>query len=86
MPCTLTGLTQPVCLTLIYNLSSRILVDSFISCVESGKKCKISTELDPSNRNLTIRIPLTLEGQVTFGDNPFNSGCVTTGVRLTETK
>ena len=83
MPCTITGLTQPVCLTLIYNLSSRILVDSFISCVDSEKKCKQKVELDSFNKNLTITIPLTLEGQVTFGDNPFQSGCVTTGVRLT---
>lgn len=86
MTCTLTGLTQPVCLTIIYNLSSRILVDSFISCVDRENKCEPSVELNPSNRNLTIRIPLTLEGQVTFGDNPFNSGCVTTGVRLNETE
>ncbi|URT72106.1 hypothetical protein [Cytobacillus firmus] len=83
MPCTLTDLTQPVCLTIIYNLSSRILVDSFISCVEEGKKCKLKVKLDPINKNLTIRIPLTLEGEVTFTDNPFQSGCVTTGVRLT---
>lgn len=83
MPCRLTGLTQPVCLTLVYNLSNRMLVDSFIDCVEEGRKCKLRAEIDPVNKNLTIRIPLTLEGEVTFGDNPFSSGCVTTGVSLT---
>ncbi|MFE8701510.1 hypothetical protein ACFYKX_12975 [Cytobacillus sp. FJAT-54145] len=78
MPCILENLTQPVCLTLIYNLSSRILVDSFIDC----GACKLETELDPVSRNLTIRVPLIVEGEVTFTDNPFVSGCVTTGVRL----
>lgn len=83
MPCTLTGLTQPVCLTLIYNLSSRVLLDSFIDCVEEGKKCTLKAKIDPVNKNLTIRIPLTLEGEVTFTDNVFVSSCVTTGVSLT---
>lgn len=78
MPCTLENLTQPVCLTLIYNLSNRLLVDSFIEC----GACRLKTELDPVNRNLTIKIPLVVEGEVTFTDNPFQSGCVTTGVRL----
>jgi hypothetical protein len=76
MPCNLTDLTQPVCLTLIYNLSSRLLVDSFIDCVDVDKKCKLRAELDPVNKNLTIRVPLTLEGEVTFADN-LQSGCVT---------
>ncbi|MFJ1107163.1 hypothetical protein ACJTM1_29320 [Bacillus sp. GX] len=78
MPCTLKDLAQPVCLTIIYNLSNRTLVDSFIDCGE----CNLKTELDPVNKNLTIRVPLVLEGEVTFGDNPFQSGCVTTGVHL----
>ena len=77
MPCTLTDLTEPVCLTIIYNLSSRLLVDSFIDC----GKCELGTELDPVNKNLTIRVPLVLEGEVTFTDN-LQSGCVTTGIHL----
>ena len=80
MPCILSGLTQPVCLTIIYNLSSRLLVDSFIDCGE----CELKIKLDPVNKNLTIKVPITLEGEVTFADN-LQSGCVTTGVRLTET-
>ncbi|MGG1368281.1 hypothetical protein ABE322_21080 [Priestia megaterium] len=85
MPCRRTGLTQPVCLTLVYNLSSRLLVDSFIDCVDDGKRCKIGVKIDPVNKNLTVRIPLTLEGEVTFADNPFQSGCITTGVHVTKT-
>ncbi|ATP40802.1 hypothetical protein CSE16_12500 [Solibacillus sp. R5-41] len=77
MPCTLTDLTQPVCLTIIYNLSSRLLVDSFIDC----GTCRLQTELDPVNKNLTIRVPIVLEGEVTFSDN-LQSGCVTTGIHL----
>lgn len=77
MPCIRSGLTQPVCLTLIYNLSSRLLVDSYIDCGE----CKLKTKLDPVNNNLTIKVPLVLEGEVTFADN-LQSGCVTTGVQL----
>lgn len=52
--------------------------------MEKGRRCELEVELDTFNKNLTIRIPLTLEGQVTFADNT-QSGCVTTGVRLTET-
>lgn len=81
MPCILTDLTQPVCLTIIYNLSSRLLVDSFISCIEHERQCRLETSLDPVSRNLTIKVPLILDGEVTFADN-LQSGCVTTGVRL----
>ena len=77
MGCTISGLSQPVCLTIIYNLSSRLLVDSFVDCGE----CTLETELDPINKNLTIRVPLVLQGEVTFTDN-LQSGCVTTGINL----
>lgn len=79
MVCSLKGLTQPVCLTIIYNLSSRLLVDSFIDC----GSCEAEFELDPINKNLTIRVPIVLEGEVTFADN-LQSGCVTTGIHLGE--
>lgn len=81
MPFTITNLTQPSCLTIIYNLSSRLLVDSFIDC--GG--CKLETELNPTTKDLTIRVPIVLQGQVTFADN-LQSGCVTTGVSLGETE
>ncbi|SYX81696.1 hypothetical protein [Paenibacillus alvei] len=84
MPCTITGLSQPVCLTITYNLSSRLLVDSSIDCVGEGKKCKLEAVLDSFNKNLTIKVPLTFEGEVSLADN-IQSGCVTTGVHLTET-
>ncbi|MED1782800.1 hypothetical protein P4V43_13345 [Brevibacillus fortis] len=84
MPCILKGLTLPVCLTLTYNLSSRLLVDSSIDCVETGKECQLEAELDSFNKNLIIKIPITLEGEVSFADNT-QSGCVTTGVHLTGT-
>lgn len=77
MPCVRSGLTQPVCLTLIYNLSSRLLVDSFIDC--GG--CPLQVQLNTDNNNLTIKVPLTLLGEVTFADN-LQSGCVTTGIVL----
>ncbi|WHY58359.1 hypothetical protein [Peribacillus simplex] len=79
MTCTIKGLTQPICLTLIYNLSSRLLVDSFIDC----GNCELGASLDPNNRNLTIKVPLTIGGEVTFTDN-LQSGCVTTLVELTK--
>lgn len=79
MPCTIKGLTQPVCLTLIYNLSSGLLVNSSIGCGD----CKLETSLDPINKNLTIKVPITIGGEVTFTDN-LQSGCVTTLVKLTE--
>lgn len=84
MPCIITGLTAPVCLTIVYNLSNRIIIDSSIDCVEEGKECELEAVLDSFNKNLTIKVPITLEGEVAFTDNT-QSGCVTTGVRLTET-
>ncbi|MFB9759587.1 hypothetical protein [Ectobacillus funiculus] len=77
MPCNITNLTQPVCLTIVYNLSNGLLVNSYVSCGE----CKLETTLNPLNKNLTIKVPIILEGEVTFTDN-FHSGCVTTGIRL----
>ncbi|MFC9539961.1 hypothetical protein ACFTQ7_08770 [Lysinibacillus sp. NPDC056959] len=56
---------------------SALLVDSFIDC----GNCEFKTELDSINKNLTIKVPLVLEGEVTFTDNLL-SGCVTTGIHL----
>lgn len=80
MACTLSNLTQPVCLTLVYNLSSGVLLNSSISC----GSCSLKTQLDPVNKNLIIKVPLVLEGEVTFTDT-LQSGCVTTGIRLGQT-
>lgn len=78
MPCTIEGLTQPICLTLIYNLSSRLLVDSFIECGD----CELETSLDPITKDLTIKVPITIGGEVSINDS-LQSGCVTTLVELT---
>ena len=34
MPCVLPGLTQPVCLTIVYNILSGTLISSSINCGE----------------------------------------------------
>jgi hypothetical protein len=83
MPCILTGLTQPVCLTIIYNISSQKLKESFIDCVGEGEECILEATFNPDNTDLTITVPLTLEGEVTFTDNPFQSFCVTKGLIVT---
>ncbi|MDM5235378.1 hypothetical protein QUF83_03955 [Bacillus cereus] len=79
MPCTIEGLNQPICLTLIYNLSSRLLVDSFIECGD----CELETSLDPITKDLTIKVPITIGGEVSINDS-LQSGCVTTLVELTK--
>ncbi|AST89902.1 hypothetical protein BC6307_00720 [Sutcliffiella cohnii] len=84
MPCVRPGLTQNVCLTIIYNVSSQKLKDSFINCVNVGEVCNFEASYNPTNTDLTIRVPFTLEGEVTFTDN-FQSFCVTTGIDLTNT-
>ncbi|HDR8144685.1 TPA: hypothetical protein QC063_004997, partial [Bacillus cereus] len=48
MSCIITGLTQPLCLTLIYNISNGKLVSS---SVEYGS-CSLSTEFDYDSKNL----------------------------------
>lgn len=84
MPCVIPGLTQNVCLTIIYNVSSQKLKDSFVQCVnsEQGETCDLEVNYNPVNTDLTIRIPFTIEGELTFTDN-FQAFCVTTGVNIT---
>ncbi|PFN02250.1 hypothetical protein [Bacillus cereus] len=75
MTCTITGLTQPLCLTLIYNISSRTLISSSIDCGE----CTLETEFDFTSKNLVIKVPFTGQGTVVFSDN-FQASCVTTNI------
>ncbi|RSD28872.1 hypothetical protein EJA10_03220 [Mesobacillus subterraneus] len=83
MPCVIPGLTQDVCLTIIYNVSSQKVKDSFVSCVncKEGEACSLAVDFNPVNTDLTIRVPFTLEGELTFTDN-FQAFCVTTGMSL----
>ncbi|NKE03957.1 hypothetical protein [Mesobacillus selenatarsenatis] len=84
MPCVIPGLTQNVCLTIIYNVSSQKLKDSFVQCVNSEQRetCDLEVNYNPVNTDLTIRVPFTIEGELTFTDN-FQAFCVTTGVNIT---
>lgn len=75
MSCIITGLTQPLCLTLIYNISNGKLVSS---SVEYGS-CSLSTEFDYDSKNLVIRVPFTGEGTLVFNNN-FEVSCVTTNI------
>ena len=75
MSCIITGLTQPLCLTLIYNISNGKLV---FSSVEYGSR-SLSTEFDYDSKNLVIRVPFTGEGTLIFNDK-FQASCVTTNL------
>ncbi|MEC0036319.1 MULTISPECIES: hypothetical protein [Bacillus] len=75
MSCIITGLTQPLCLTLIYNISNGKLV---FSSVEYGSR-SLSTEFDYDSKNLVIRVPFTGESTLVFNNN-FEASCVTTNI------
>lgn len=84
MPCVIPGLTQDVCLTIIYYVSFQKVKDSFVDCVNTseGEVCNLEVDFHPANTDLTIKVPFTLEGELTFTDN-FQAFCVTTGMGLT---
>lgn len=75
MPCIRTGLLQPVCLTLIYNIYTGALIASSVECGE----CTLETEFDFDTKNLLIRVPFTVEGILTINDS-FQASCVTKNV------
>ncbi|KAA0792444.1 hypothetical protein COM04_23015 [Bacillus wiedmannii] len=75
MSCIVTGLTQPLCLTLVYNVSSGILISSTVDC----GSCALATEFDYTSKNLVIRVPFTGEGTLIFNDK-FQASCVTTNL------
>ncbi|PFN06065.1 hypothetical protein [Bacillus cereus] len=75
MTCTVTGLIQPLYLTLIYNIPSRTLISSSVDCGEYA----LETEFDFTSKNLVIRVPFTGQGTVIFSDN-FQASCVTTNI------
>ncbi len=75
MTCTITGLTQPLCLTLIYNISTGTLISSSVTCGE----CTLETEFDFNSHNLIIRVPFTGHGTLVFNDR-FQASCVTTNI------
>ena len=75
MSCIVTGLTQPLCLTLVYNVSSGILISSTVDC----GSCTLETEFDYTSKNLVIRVPFTGEGTLVFNNN-FEASCVTTNI------
>lgn len=56
--------TQPVCLTLVYNIFTGLLISS---TVESNV-CELSTEFDIESKNLTIRVPFVVEGTLNIND------------------
>ncbi|MBF7150878.1 MULTISPECIES: hypothetical protein [Bacillus cereus group] len=75
MTCTITGLTQSLCLTLIYNISNGKLISSSVDC----GTCALSTEFDYDSKNLVIRVPFTGQGTLVFNDF-FEASCVTTNI------
>lgn len=75
MPCIRSDLQQPVCLTIIYNVSTGALVDSSVEC----GVCNLETEFDFTTKNLVIRVPLTVHGILTINDH-FQASCVTANI------
>lgn len=75
MPCNRTGLFQPVCLTIVYNIVTGALISSSVKCGE----CKLKSKFDFETKNLTIKVPLTVEGILTINDN-FQASCVTKNI------
>lgn len=75
MPCVRNDLQQPVCLTLIYNVSSGALISSSVNC----GVCTLSSSFDFETKNLVIRVPFTVEGILTINDN-FQASCVTKNI------
>ena len=65
MPCVRDDLKQPVCLTIVYNVSSGALISSTVEC----NWCALDTEFDFETKNLVIRVPFTVEGILTINDN-----------------
>lgn len=77
MPCVRDDLVQPVCLTIVYNVSTGALINSFVEC----GVCSLDTEFDFETKNLTIRVPLLVEGILTINDF-FQASCVTKDISL----
>ncbi|OOC61597.1 hypothetical protein BBD40_06820 [Paenibacillus ihbetae] len=77
MPCVRKDLQQPVCLTIVYNLSTGSLISSSVKC----GRCTRSTKYNSETKNLTIKVPLIVEGILTINDN-FQASCVTANITL----
>jgi hypothetical protein len=77
LPCVRDDLLQPVCLTVIYNISSGALISSTVECGE----CDFSTDFDFESKNLVIRVPFIVEGILTINDS-FQASCVTKNITL----
>jgi hypothetical protein len=75
MPCVRSDLLQPVCLTIIYNVSTSALISSTVQCGE----CDFEANFDFETKNLVIRIPFIVEGILTINDN-FQASCVTKNI------
>ncbi|PFK46434.1 hypothetical protein COI93_04395 [Bacillus cereus] len=75
MPCVLPGLTRPICLTLVYNLSSGTLISSSVDCGE----CDQEIGFDYVSKNLVIKVPFTVKGALTF-NNKFQASFVITNI------
>ena len=75
MPFIRDDLMQPVCLTIVYNLSTGALISSTIN----SNECVLDTEFDFETKNLTIRVPFIVEGILSINDN-FQSSCVTKNI------
>ncbi|WP_417897790.1 hypothetical protein ABN702_16075 [Bacillus haimaensis] len=81
MPCVRDDLAQPVCLTVVYNIYTGALISTKVECGE----CVQGNEFDFETKNLTIRVPLLVEGILTINDN-FQASCVTKNVSLLPTQ
>lgn len=79
MPCIRPDLMQPVCLTLIYNVSTGAIIDSSVEC----GVCELQTDFNFTTKNLVIRVPLIVHGILTINDH-FQASCVTANITLPE--
>ena len=83
MPCVRDNLIQPVCLTLAYNISTGVLIESFIECVDEENLCTLGANFNFVSKNLTLTVPTMAEGILTINDH-FQSSCVTKDIFLPE--
>ncbi|CAM3890748.1 hypothetical protein GCM10009865_11710 [Aeromicrobium ponti] len=77
MPCVRSDLFQPVCLTVIYNVSTGALISSTVECGE----CDFKADFDFETKNLVLRVPFIVQGILTINDN-FQASCVTKNITL----
>lgn len=79
MGCIRDDFSQSVCLTLVYNIYTGALISSTVE----NNECELSTEFDSESKNLTIRVPFTVEGILRINDH-FQANYMTSNIFLTD--